>query len=608
MVDRTAPKGIPSLPRNRRKSLGMIPSTHASNSASIDLLLSIPDPPTPDERSTAKTAAAALSLRTRRKSSSFIMSSSTKIISKPFVDVTNDLYDLTYRNYDKSHGTPADKGGSNTEATKVENVSNINDSNMELVDDADETVLDDGDSHEFVDSDDFNEKGIDHEGSCESHEVTIGDDIEFDADTGICFHDDVEEDEVIDNWSSEMEVKSPSELITKKSDSPISRKRPRQSMILPEIKDVLAHVTNEPMFDENDWPSEEKTDYYDDLASPQKKKNHFASNKEDDCSHDENVDIEGYSDSTYQMQHNAVRRSRKSIILPRREDIQQLKSSSGNISCLLSTKSEELSFETQENSSTKTAEMQEIKSAIRRFCALPVNERFKSDDAIFVQKQTGYPLLTAMDHYRRNNSHMVLSSDDMQTLTNSMKRDILQGMGPMCQIMEQKKRSENEMLESFTGCRSERRKGKYRYISISTGRKVKSSDYERLYLKMLEDHKKQRMLEMETESNAIEKTSGLQEDGTALASNIEGNDADVDQEHRISEANEDTLETTGNDFTEVQDIDDSIPSQDEISSDPEIAAAQLKLFATFDAALKEYSDTILAIRKKRASKTQLSVN
>lgn len=577
MVDRTTPLGIPSLPRNRRKSLGMAPSTHAS----IDLLLSIPDPPTPDERSTAKTAAAALSLRTRRKSSSFLLSSSLKSMSTPFVDVTNDLFELKHRKDDHSHDT--EHTGESVTKSKVEKkCSNMNDSNMDLVDDADETVFDDGESSENLDINDTKGNGItDSEGSNECNEINIGDDIEFDADTGICFHDDCDDDEVNDVWTYEMEEKSPSKVTSKTNASPSSRKRPRQSIIMPDMRDVIRNVS---------IPSKEEIEHEEVISSPEKKKIHLACKNEEDCGFDNDSNTE-----TTFTSHNLIRKPRKSMILPKTEEIQQLKTSSGDkVEEVPTATSGEVVLDTQENVSAKNVDMIKIKNSIRRFCALPVHERFLSDDAVFVQKETGYPLLTAMDHYRRNNSEKVLSQEEMQSLTNSMKRDIVQGMGPMCQIMEEKKRAENEMLESFTGCRSERRKGKYRYISIATGRKVRSSDYEKLYLQMLEDHKKQRMLEMET-------VFEIKEGSSSMPLQIEEKTSNADRKHQSSEENGGHRnETEGNVFTDVLDIDDSMPS--EISSDPEIAEAQLKLFAAFDAALKEYSDTILAIRKNRASK------
>lgn len=590
MVDRTTPIGIPSLPRNRRKSLGMAPSTRAS----IDLLLSIPDPPTPDERSTAKTAAAALSLRTRRKSSSFLLRPSSKAISEPFLDVTNDLYELKQRKNDLPHDTE-DKGNSEIDIGVEKQCLNVNDSNMDLVDDANETVLDDGDSSEILDTHDLKGTGIEHEGSNDFDELNVGDDIEFDADTGICFHDDGGEDERNDIWSYEMDAVSPSKLTSKRSASPTSRKRPRQSMIMPDMKDVLANISH---------GSKEEVEGVENLASPEKKKIHLPCTNEEDFCYDKDVEIYSNTESNFTAP-NVIRKSRKSMILPRREEIEHVQSSSGdNVDVLPKVSSGKLDTDTQENRSAKDIDMAEIKKSIRRFCALPVNERFQSDDALFVQKQTGYPLITGMDHHRKNNLGKVLSQEDIQTLINSTRRDIVQGMGPMCQIMEEKKRAENEMLETFTGCRSERRKGKYRYISISTGRKVKSSDYEKLYLRMLEDHKKQRMLDIQTNCVSIQEITRIQEDSSSMASPTESKTTNTDQRIQIPTNTGDNLaETKGNGLTDVQDIDDSIPSQDKISSDPEIAEAQLKLFAAFDTALKEYSDTILAIRKSRASKT-----
>lgn len=536
-MDKTVAKGIPSLPRTRRKSMTVSDrplvaqhnnfSSNRRSSSSIDLLLSIPDPPTPDERSTAKTAAVALSLRGRRKSGNFPLAH-----TKPLFDVTNQL-DNT------SKESAIDEDHDLTERQSF----NVNDSNMDLVEDADSTVLED---RETSTMDETNEHRDHNEGN---GAMDVGDDIEFDEDTGICFLDDGDDEDAIDidiqESSKEVNIGNEDDEEEFGVDLSYSRKRPRQSIMIPDMDAFKSSVFLEA--DTLDRESPVQNDIRDDIAmNAQTLKRTKSVHENDEVDEKENV-------------------------VHKKEDfIQHAKMS---------------------KKESKSVETDEIRAAIRRYCKLPLNERLRSDDAVFVEQQTGYPLLTTMDHYRRMNVGNSFSEEQWSSVIDTIKREVINGLRQMCGIIEEKKKNESKMLEEFTGCRSVRRKGKYRYESISTGLKVKASDYEIKYLEMLQGQKREKTKELSASNgdDAINAENIKIEDGVQNSTGFDNRISGLDEQNRCS------------------DVMHSIPDRDDLSSDPEIAEAQRKLYAAFDKALREYSDAIFAIRRRKGESVVPSV-
>ena len=265
---------------------------------------------------------------------------------------------------------------------------------------------------------------------------------------------------------------------------------------------------------------------------------------------------------------------------------------------------------------TGEANMEEIKAAIRKYCSMPLEERYKSDDALRVEELTGYPLNSAMDKVNRermengsistpiklswaSSESSQLSEDELAQLSNELKRSLFEKMRPLVQVMETKKREDTAMLEEATKCRVERKKGKFRYVSLITGKKISSREYERRYLIKIQKQRDEKLLEMEVEEAELNANS------SASLQNALPDKMDVDVAEKSKSAlpqveKPESTETKMDDDL-LPNCDDTVdvPSRDEICSDPEIAAAQGKLFDKFDKAMDEYMDTVLRIRAER---------
>jgi len=276
-----------------------------------------------------------------------------------------------------------------------------------------------------------------------------------------------------------------------------------------------------------------------------------------------------------------------------------------------------------------------VKESIRKFCSLPFDERYKSAESIIVEELSGYPLLNEVEKARRDQKIASTVSlcdvpnretdskqqqlqeqedkeDQERQLINEIKRGIVTQMGILIPIMEAKKKEDTEIMEAGTGCRVERRRGKFKYFDKDIGKKVALHEYERRYLCELQQHRVLREARIEAINRAYDETVEIipvvDENSTSDESlpveeeqkrlcDKDGNNEHIDDTNQdIRDTAQDAVEESDNE-TLIQLAD--IPSRDEISDDPEIAAAQQELFDTFDAALQKYSDKILAIRERK---------
>jgi len=272
--------------------------------------------------------------------------------------------------------------------------------------------------------------------------------------------------------------------------------------------------------------------------------------------------------------------------------------------------------------------LQKVNEAIRRFCSTPLEERYKSDEAIIVEELTGYPLITAMDKLHRNREkkeaaerlllctskklNSVSSScskieeskdsltkeNEQRRLVHDVRRGIVTQMGSLIPIMEARKKQDTESMETDTGCRVERKKGRFKYIELISGVKVSSSEYEKRYLSALQQI---RILRQEVEKQIVSDASSEEECASK-------NDQVHSEHHRnhneSSSINDDKIPTILRNNDGAMSCDIEFPSRDDLSSDPEEAAAQIKLFAAFDHALREYSDVVLRIKMKKEKREQ----
>jgi len=426
-----------------------------SKDASDMDILAIPDPPTPDTRTHFKTSAAAQEMRRKRRKSrgvsgccgALLPSSNVTngfgfgIADAPFVDVTNnascqehvviDPMEDQLRRAGMIPATTSDEylklSNQDEKQTEIIHSEGMNDSNMDLEDE--------GESFDFEDGD---------------HDS--------DSKPTICF-DDSDDDDI------DMKLSAPTQ---NNNDSSV-HKRPRQSMIIPNQNDLQGLLG-----------IESRDEVLEEMASPTKRARHSSPCEE------KTVPSRGRRN-----------KGRHSILLPSEShDLDDKESSVESIdaSSTANSSGPKSSLSSNESGVERSTEenMDEIKASIRRFCALPMEERYKSNDAIRVEELTGYPLLTGMDKENRKriengtisspiklnwaSNEGKMSPEALASLSNEMKRNLFEKIKPLVQIMEIKKKEDTAILEDATKCRVEKKKGRYRYISLVTGKKISSKN------------------------------------------------------------------------------------------------------------------------------------
>ncbi len=252
--------------------------------------------------------------------------------------------------------------------------------------------------------------------------------------------------------------------------------------------------------------------------------------------------------------------------------------------------------------------MMNVKAAIRKYCSLSLEERYKSDEAVLVEQLTGYPLISSMDKINRKemekgsisspirlnwaSSHSSkMSPSSLVKLSNEMKRNLFEKIKPLVQIMEKKKKEDIAMLEDATRCRVERKKGKFRYVSLTTGKKVAAREYERRYLYKIKEQRDARAIK-----DNVEITCGVNTTPAITSDEEEKTHAAYRTEKKNVEINNEICDDC------LPDCDENkfdIPTKEEIRSDPELAEAERKMHEAFNKAAEEYSRTVQRIRAQR---------
>ena len=290
---------------------------------------------------------------------------------------------------------------------------------------------------------------------------------------------------------------------------------------------------------------------------------------------------------------------------------------------------------------TAAGEMTTIRQLVRAYCSLPVSERGLSDEAQQIEELTSYPLVP-----RR-----VPGAD---VTPQEMFERTLTEMGPVIERMDRGKTFDRDLMERETGCRVEKaRSGRYRYYSTQTEKRVTPSEYEEVYLKQVEklSAEKGQVIQQwlrdfdkdvygtdERQAETLEETVADDEDGSMAtdenadkkneACGEEGDDKkneacreeEDDNKNEVSGEEEDdnmdiSISPVAPGLEEAEQAGDeaipivsstatiaprqmllSLPPRDTISSDPDIAEAQNKLWETIDDAVETYSRTVFAIQ------------
>jgi hypothetical protein len=585
---------IPSLAMSKRKSnTSTTPSTEktkfssnqqynnkeSKDASDIDIL-GIPDPPTPDERNHAKTSAAALEMRRKRRKSrgvsghgdALFQSNATDRlviddgiaeieVNAPFVDVTNNA--SCQQNVVSNPMEDQLRRAGLIPATN-------DDTQMELSCPEGASIICQHESgiNDRLNSDKMNDSNMDLEDEGESFDLGDGDQESDAKPTSICFDDS--DDDTYTKPCIPSQQKNDSDHVS-------VNKRPRQSMMIPDqdqLRRFLAMGERDELLEEMASPTKRAK-----LGSP--------------CNIDHAETLPSRSRRS---------KGRRSLILPSEQDgiDSEQRSVDGDDTFSVAEVCETTFSSCSSKSSIKRSaeeDMDDIKASIRRFCAIPLEKRYTSNDALCIEELTGYPLLTAMDKVNRermengtistpikltwaSNEGGKISPDALAALSSKMKRNLFEKIRPLVQEMEIKKKEDTAMLEDATNCRVERKKGKFRYVSLATGKKVSSKEYERRYLLQIQEKR-------ETKLIANDKPI------IQMSSNDSSNHSDKES---LEEAESTKPLLLRDDNNTV-----SFPSRDDVPSNPDLAAAQRKLFEAWDLALDEYTETVLLHRAQGTS-------
>ena len=226
--------------------------------------------------------------------------------------------------------------------------------------------------------------------------------------------------------------------------------------------------------------------------------------------------------------------------------------------------------------------------------------------------------------------------EEKHRLENDVRRKIVTRISTLLPIMEQRKKQDQESMENDTGCRVEKRKGRFKYIEMKSNEKVTPQEYEKRYLAALQQRRIERdeeedrlakeenemkkeeeklarkgTIEVETSINATTNTNNVAAESHSPSStsdeSLPPHDKEGNKFMTEKPKNQNEEQTEGITSSESDRNNDSssglkfahIPSRDEISNDPEIAAIQKELFHAFDDALRVYSDKYFAILEQR---------
>jgi hypothetical protein len=298
-----------------------------------------------------------------------------------------------------------------------------------------------------------------------------------------------------------------------------------------------------------------------------------------------------------------------------------------------------------------TDNLAELRRLVREYCSLPPDARVGSTDAKGIENLCGYivaPPLPDDTDLKAPVSQSILSSQES-------KMELLRPMEPALRRMDNAKIKESKKIQDITECLVQKSGGKYRYFHLPTGRHISADEYEQRYRLMLDEITKIRSEEwanyfQDIQSNRgviLSPIAGLHAREKLLAAKkvttdtIEGDFETKLENHpsppsiqlssfaatpptpdcRLSGSSSDSTssmttsallrgdETRQLHDKDCSDMDESptteedmvlpITSRVDSSSDPDIARAEIKLWATIDRALEVYSEEVLVIQAAR---------
>jgi len=199
---------------------------------------------------------------------------------------------------------------------------------------------------------------------------------------------------------------------------------------------------------------------------------------------------------------------------------------------------------------------------VRDYCSLPLKHRIHSTESKEIESLSSYPM-----------------PDRMHPSSHDNKEEFLSRVQPIVREMERRKQKDAMDTRLATGCEARKddgRGGGYRYYEVDGGKMVRSKEYERRYVAMLDERRRKRRLEdwadrrSNDDSNAEceEKLHDSSEERTSDDSirnfNVEeyfGRDS-AEEDHSHNHSNDDE-EQKLRDSSEEQGSDDSNMDMDE---------------------------------------------
>ena len=293
--------------------------------------------------------------------------------------------------------------------------------------------------------------------------------------------------------------------------------------------------------------------------------------------------------------------------------------------------------------SKQELEMDEIKRLAREYCSLPTVERDTSSYSCDIERLTGYPLIPPTLKIRQMSNTAKLcnnvnpsESPNKAQLDIENRRALLLSMGPVVTRLDQKKHDDVALLEKHTDCKvTKSRNNKYRYVHIPTGQRLDPNEYKYRYLDALGAMKNDirssirhflhehgqiqgtKPHEVFVTSAAIsdskDDTTRIGISGRAMEEGRPGDEMDLDESKfhtNVRMCNGTSIAIEQGDSkvqgqekyrpqtTPTNGLILPLPSRDEISSDPQVAAVEIKLWNSIDVALSIYSKELLVIRSR----------
>jgi hypothetical protein len=270
-------------------------------------------------------------------------------------------------------------------------------------------------------------------------------------------------------------------------------------------------------------------------------------------------------------------------------------------------------------SATTSANAIDLLRLVREYCSLPQDDaqRVTSKCLQQIEKLSGgYKLISS---YQCQKFATATTSDQDALLEN--RRQILSNIIPVVEVIEQQRRKETEYIHSMTECRAEKvRRGKtaeYVYYDIHTQNEVSHQEYTRRYLDAIliakvascpaiseikSGNEQERSAMIAAESALVRTTS------TMASPEMNAEDEDhINSSHCLAARTPQSdvpcigvSDARVNCSVEVV----AIPVRGEVSSNPDIARAQERLWKAMDAALCEYSDEVMRIINHSATRDQ----